>query len=274
MTTRDEHYTHGHHESVLRSHTWRTVENSAAYLIPEISAGQTVLDVGCGPGTITVDLAERVAPGSVVGIDASADIIAQASRYAADRGIQNVTFATGDAYALDFADNSFDIVHAHQTLQHLGDPVAALREMYRVAKPGGVVAVRDADYGGMIWFPALPGLRSWMDTYQSVHRSNGAEPDAGRHMRFWGVQAGCEDITATGSTWCFASDADRAWWGGMWADRVRNSSFADQAIERGFATNADIEEIRETWLRWIDEPGAWFAIPNGELLIRKPQPFV
>ena len=268
---RNERYTHGHHESVLRSHTWRTVANSAAYLIPEIETGHTVLDVGCGPGTITIDLAGRVSPGSVVGIDASPDVIAQASATAIDRGIANVRFDTGDAYALDFADDSFDIVHSHQTLQHLADPSAALREMYRVTKPGGVVAVRDADYGGMIWFPALPGLTRWMATYQSVHRSNGAEPDAGRHLRYWAVQAGLPDVTATGSTWCFASDDDRAWWGGMWADRVRNSSFADQAIERGFATDAEIDDIRATWLQWIDEPGAWFAIPNGELICRKPR---
>ena len=267
---RNEQYTHGHHESVLRSHTWRTVANSAAYLIPEIRSGQAVLDVGCGPGTITIDLARRVGPGSVVGIDASPDVIAQATATAAEQGIANVRFATGDAYALDFADNSFDIVHAHQTLQHLADPATALREMYRVTKPGGVVAIRDADYGGMIWFPPLPGLAKWMATYQAVHRSNGAEPDAGRHLRYWAVQAGLADVTATGSTWCFASDADRTWWGGMWADRVRNSSFADQAIERGFATDADIDDIRAAWLQWIDEPGAWFAVPNGELICRKP----
>src|SRR4051794_11291845 len=125
-----ERYTHGHHESVLRSHTWRTVENSAAYLIPHIRAGQTVLDVGCGPGTITIDLAERVAPGRVLGVDASPDVIAQASVTAAERGLGNISFATGDAYALDFVDDCFDIVHSHQTLQHLANPAAVLAEMY------------------------------------------------------------------------------------------------------------------------------------------------
>ena len=85
-------YTHGHHESVLRSHRWRTVDNSAAYVAPHFAAGARVLDVGCGPGTITVDIARRVAPGTVVGIDASADVIEQARHDAAAAGVENVEF--------------------------------------------------------------------------------------------------------------------------------------------------------------------------------------
>src|SRR5436190_21348050 len=116
--------THGHHESVLRSHKWRTVDNSAAYLAPHLTSGASVLDVGCGPGTITADIARRVAPGRVVGIDASADVIGQARRDAG--GGPNVEFSVGDIYALEIDDHTFDIVHAHQVLQHLPDSVSAL----------------------------------------------------------------------------------------------------------------------------------------------------
>ena len=263
-------YTHGHHESVLRSHTWRTVANSGAYLLAELRPGAAVLDVGCGPGTITIDIASRVAPGEVIGLDASADVVAQAAATAVASGVTNVCFVCGDAYALDFPDDTFDVVHAHQTLQHVHDPAAVLREMARVTKPGGVIAARDADYGGMIWFPQLPGLTKWIDTYQSVHRSNHSEPDAGRRMRAWAMEAGFTDITSTCTSWCFADDADRTWWGSMWADRVRQSAFGAQAVDRGFATDADLDEIRAAWLEWIDAPGAWFSIPNGEILCRKP----
>src|ERR1700728_1048568 len=137
-------YTHGHHESVLRSHKWRTAENSAAYLLPHLAADATILDVGCGPGTITADLADRVPQGHVTGIDAAQEVIEQARAAAGDRG--NLDFATGDVYALDYPDGAFDVVHAHQVLQHLGDPVRALREMGRVTRPGGLVAARRAHF--------------------------------------------------------------------------------------------------------------------------------
>jgi len=116
---------------VLRSHRWRTVENSAAYLIPHLAPGTSILDIGCGPGTITLDLAERVAPAPVLGIDVAPAAIEAARAERERRGTSTVEFRTADLYALDLADDTFDIVHAHQVLQHLADPVAALREMRR-----------------------------------------------------------------------------------------------------------------------------------------------
>jgi SAM-dependent methyltransferase len=185
-----ERYTHGHHESVLRTHSWRTVENSAAYLIPALREGQSLLDVGSGPGTMTVDFARRLAPGLVIGIDSAPGIVAQATRYAEREEVANVEFRVGDAYRLDFPDNSFDVVHVHQTLQHVSDPVAVLQEMWRVAKPDGVIAAREVDYAGTLWHPELPGLDAWMRVYQQVHRGNGGEPNAGRRLRSWAQAAG------------------------------------------------------------------------------------
>src|ERR1041384_658529 len=151
-------YTHGHHESVLRSHRSRTAANSAAYLLPHLAAGKSVLDVGCGPGPLPADLAELVAPGTVTATEVSEDILKLARDEAAERGIDTVRFAVADVHALDFPDDSFDVVHAHQVLQHVADPVLALKEMRRVCKPGGVVAARDGDYGGFRWVPEAPRL--------------------------------------------------------------------------------------------------------------------
>src|SRR5580658_7753171 len=109
-------YTHGHHASVLRSHTWRTAENSSAYLLPHLHPGMSVLDVGCGPGTITADLARLVDPGQVVGLDAAADVVAQAADSAARTGAPNLRFEVGDLFALPYGDATFDAVHAHQVL--------------------------------------------------------------------------------------------------------------------------------------------------------------
>ena len=123
-------YTHGHHESVLRSHRWRTAENSAGYLLPLLHPGMRVLDVGCGPGTITMDLADIVGPeGRVTALERTDDALDLARAEAAARGTTNVDFVVGNVQDLDLADRSFDVVHAHQVLQHVDDPVRALREM-------------------------------------------------------------------------------------------------------------------------------------------------
>jgi 2-polyprenyl-3-methyl-5-hydroxy-6-metoxy-1,4-benzoquinol methylase len=260
-------YTHGHADPVLQSHRWRTVENSAGYLVPRLRPGLDVLDVGCGPGTITVDLAARVAPGRVVGLDVSAAPLDEARALARRSGVP-VEFGVGDAYALAFPDDAFDVVHAHQVLQHLTDPVAALREMARVCRPGGVVAVRDVDYAATTWYPADPGLDSWLALYGQVARRNDAEPDAGRRLLAWAHAAGLRDTVATTSSWCFATPAERAWWGRSWAGRATASAFAEQAVAYGLASPADLAEIAAAWLRWADSDDGWLGMMHGELLIQ------
>src|SRR5581483_8252621 len=116
VTERDV-YTHGHSDAVLRSHRQRTAANSAAYLVPSLSAGMRLLDVGCGPGTLTVDLARLVAPGEAVGVDVSADVIDEAAAYATEAGVGNVRFVAGDFRQVGLEPASFDVVHAHQVLK-------------------------------------------------------------------------------------------------------------------------------------------------------------
>src|ERR1700691_5211927 len=211
MPPRSETYLHGHHDSVLRSHRWRTAENSAGYLLGRLLPEARVLDVGCGPGTITADLAARVPSGQVVGIDAASDVLDLARQEASRRGQANVRFETGNVYQLGFEDGTFDVVHAHQVLQHLSDPVAALAEMRRVCRPGGLVAARDGDYGGFLWFPEDPELAEWRTLYQRVARAIGGEPDAGRRMLAWARSAGFTDISASASVWLFATQDERGW---------------------------------------------------------------
>ncbi|WP_261763877.1 class I SAM-dependent methyltransferase, partial [Pseudonocardia asaccharolytica] len=169
MATATHSYGQGHAESVLRSQHWRSVDNSAAYLAPHLRPGMDVLDVGCGPGTITVDLARRVAPGTVVGIDASAAVLRQARANAERAGVRNVAFRQGDVLALDEGIGTFDVVHAHQVLLHLADPVAALRRMLRLTRPRAgwwprATPTTPAPCGG----PPIPG---WTDGCGSTTRS-------------------------------------------------------------------------------------------------------
>ncbi len=264
----DDVYTHGHHDAVLRSHRFRTAENSAAYLLPHLSAGQRLLDVGCGPGTITADLAEAVAPGEVVALDRAAGVLTEARQACDERGLTNVTVTEGDVYALDAPDDSFDVVHAHQVLQHLSDPVAALIEMRRVCRPDGWVAVRDADYDAMTWYPPDPALDDWQAIYHAVARSNEAEPDAGRMLLAWARAAGFSSIEPTAAVWCFADDGTRRWWGDLWAERVTSSALADQAVERNLADHDRLATMADAFRRWSQDPDGWFIVPHGEILAR------
>lgn len=263
-----EKYTHGHHRSVLRSHSARTAANSADYLLDHLHPGVRVLDVGCGPGSITNDFAALVAPGLVVGIE-NVDAPLNIARAAAvDAKLANVRYDIGDVYKLPFADGSFDVVHAHQLLQHLQHPLNALREMQRVCADGGVIAARDADYAAMTWYPATEGMARWQELYRAVARSNGAEPDAGRRLLSWALQAGLTNVTPTASVWCYADSESRRAWGNTWAERVTESSFANQAIERGLAEPAQLAEIADAWRVWATQADGWFAVLHGEILCR------
>src|ERR1700744_1118460 len=175
-------YTHGHAESVLRSHRPRTAENSAAYLLPHLRPGQSLLDIGSGPGTITADLVERVAPGPVTAVEMTEAALAVPGADLDSRGHTSARLVTGDIHDLPFPPGSFDVVHAHQVLQHVADPVTALREMVRVCRPGGVVAVRHGDYGAFAGPPDLPVVDGWGDLSRRAPGAKGGEPNAGRRL--------------------------------------------------------------------------------------------
>ncbi len=263
-----ERYTLGHHESVLRSHRWRTAENSASYLLPHLRPGMNVLDVGSGPGTITVDLARIVFPGKVIGIDASEAVVAEATEHARELGVANVEFRVADAYDTGFEPGSFDVVHAHQVLQHLARPVEALAAWRVLVAPDGLVAARDCDYVGSVIHPETQGIRDWRDSYVALARSNGGNPDAGRRMKGWAREAGFTDITATASLWTWSDDPTREWWGGLWADRAVESEYATGVIESGIGDRALLDSVRDGWRGWRDDHDAIMFMPHGEIIAR------
>ena len=269
MAQKENLYISGHSKSVLDWHSSRTAANSAAYLLGSIRPDMHILDIGCGPGTITADLAALVPQGSVIGIDLSPEVIEEARSMAAKRSMKNISFEVGDAHEIGFPDHKFDVVHAHQVLQHISDPVQALREWQRLIKPGGILACREGDHGSSATFcPANQDITEYQNVYQKAARARSGEPNGGRHLVAWARAAGISrpNITATASVWCFSTPEERTYWSNMWVDRLTQSSLRDNFINGGFAAVTDIDRYINAWREWATEEDGWTAFVHGEIL--------
>ncbi|OBT81579.1 hypothetical protein VE02_09934 [Pseudogymnoascus sp. 03VT05] len=195
-----------------------------------------VLDIRCGPGSITIDLARLVSQGHVTGVEYVPDPLEEARVLAAAKGVTNVSFEIGDIHSLPFEDDAFDVVHSHQVLQHISDPVNALQEMRRVTKVGGLVACRES--ASMTWYPQSDKLEKW------------------------------KDITKTAGSWCFSNDEEREYWGGSMAQRLRSSG-ATLALKKGFSTREQLDEVAQGWDEFREDKDAWFGLLHGGILCRK-----
>ncbi|PYH72783.1 class I SAM-dependent methyltransferase [Aspergillus vadensis CBS 113365] len=266
MTT----YTTDHAPAVLQTHGWRTLSNSVPYILPYLKPNMTILDIGCGPGSITIDFARHVPSGHVTGVEYVSDPLEQARTLASSQGITNITFQVADVHALPFPDNTFDLVHVHQVLQHIADPVLALREMRRVAKPnGGIIAARESS--AMTWYPENKGIELWLDITTKMAREKGGNPHPGSRIHVWAEEAGFvqESIKKTAGSWCFSSPEERRYWGGSMAGRAANSGFATQALEGGFASREQLEAVVRGWEEFVECERAWFGLLHGEIVCWK-----
>lgn len=265
-----ERYTHGHAPATVRQHAQRTAEEAAAFLLPELQRGMRLLDVGCGPGSITRGLAERLAPGQVIGLDLSAETLAAARQDAAARGLANLRYEQGSVYDLPFPDASFDVVFAHQVLQHLREPRAALSEMVRVLRPEGIVAVREVDWGTASYWPADPWIDRFVDMHLKTWIRNGGEPRIGRQLRALLNAAEVADVRVTASLWCYATLAETRAWGESYAERLLTSPMGERAVEYGYASRADLEAMAAAFRAWAVHPDAFWAFLHVAALARKP----
>jgi ubiquinone/menaquinone biosynthesis C-methylase UbiE len=177
----------------------RSAAQDAAFFAQALRPGMNVLDVGCGPGSITRGLAELVAPGSVVGIDIQAAQIEQARASAAACGLTHLRFERADLYDLPFADRHFDAALANGVLMHLAQPMHALAQLRRVLRPGGLVGIRDPDFGSTLYAPLTPLLQQWLELRLRVRQHNGGSPLSSRHYRRFLIDAGFTGVEATAS---------------------------------------------------------------------------
>jgi SAM-dependent methyltransferase len=191
-----ENYTLGYSQTALDFVSRRTLESHGAFFIPYLHAGMTVLDCGCGPGSITLGIAARIGNGSVVGIDMDESQIGLSMAKATARGCTNASFRPGNAYALPFAEGTFDAVFSHALLEHLNQPGEALREFLRVLRPGGVAGVCTPDWGGFLCSPPTEEVSAALRASNETLIHNGGDGLTGRKLLGLMLESGYADVRA------------------------------------------------------------------------------
>ena len=263
-------YAMGYSAEFLRLLDRRNAQANAGYLLPHLRAGLRLLDFGCGPGTITVGLAQAVDPGQVHGIDLEESQVELARAAARDGGHENATFHVGSVYELPFEDEYFDVAHCHTVLTHVPDTGRALREVSRVLKPGGLIASREMIGSCSFKEPVGEDTAEAWDTFLGMLAANGGHPEMGKELKSHLLRAGFTDIRAGASFDFFGSAADVAFLHAYIADWFFAPTVVEAAARHGLATREQFDRWRVGLDRWKDEPGAVGALAYGEATGIKP----
>ena len=238
---------------------------AAAFLAPHLRPGMRLIDCGCGPGSITVDLAQAVAPGEAIGIDLRGDALTQGRTLARERGIANVTFQTASVYQLPYANGSFDAAFACAVLQHLAHPVAALQEMRRVLKPGAVIGIVDGSSPITFRYPTNVLLDAW-DKLRALEREyNAGRPSDALQLRALLREAGFARTQASGTMSTEAGPPAGS------LDETRRVAqdhlirlrglLGKLALAQGWVTQQELERMAEALIAWGEAPDAFYSRP-------------
>ena len=250
---KQENYTPGYSESATRFMTQRRAATHAAFFLPYLRAGLSLLDCGCGPGSITVDLAQRAAPGQAIGIDLNSSQIEFARARAV---VPNLSFQIASVYELPFPGSYFELAFSHALFEHLAKPAQALREVRRVLKPGGIVGVCAPDWSGFIVAPQIPSLAAALLYYRRIQAENGGDPRVGGKLGTRMMAAGFDRVSLSARYECY-DNLSRI--GEYLAQRIENSVRLDRAIEKGWAKLDDLKRAAAALREWQARPDALFA---------------
>ncbi len=235
----------------------RSAAREMAFLLPHLHSGMRLLDCGCGPGSITIGLAEAICPGEAIGIDMQTHLIETAQALAKSKGITNVSFQVADINDLPFPDASFDVAVASTVLQHTRDPLRVLKEIRRVLRPKGFVALRDGNWAGAFLTPATPLLTEVLTLSLRIFTHFGANPDYPRSQRQFLCKAGfaCSEafgfITSSGTL-----DATRKY-ARYLAKRLEETRFRQTALDQGWATEEKLTAMQTELLAWGERRDAF-----------------
>ena len=248
---------------IQRSYTNRDAVQVADFLVPRLSEGMSLLDCGCGPGPLTLGFAELVAPGRVVGIDIEPTMIDQANELKSDGGPDNLEFQVGDIYDLSFEDGEFDVVFSSAVIEHLSDPVRALREVLRVTKPGGIGAVIRTDWSFPFIVPECPELSRFFELFEGGFNRIGGSLNRGRflsaHMREAGfdvVEFQTNMSQLLGQSAASASAETYISW-------IENIPLFQESIELGITTEAELKSMVNGIREWAKHPDAYLSLARG-----------
>lgn len=261
---------HGVTPGLRDDYARRTAGHQAAFVLPHLRPGMSLLDVGCGPGSITLGLAAAVAPAQVVGIDHDPPHVEAAQQRARDAGATNVSFRTGDALALPFDDGAFGAAFENNMLTHLGaDAERAAREVYRVLAPGGLFAARDVDTSAVVWGHPSDALARIDQLIGQWMESNGSEPTIGRRLSSILRAAGFTDLVKSVSADTKGTPEqvrDHA----AITVKLLNGPLGGAALSHGWADEATIARLKDEIVQWSEHPDAFFANVHVEVIGFKP----
>ena len=263
-------YTMGYSAVILETQLRATAETSAAHLLPHLRPGLRLLDFGCGPGTISVGLAEAVAPGEMHGVDMDESLIERARSVAASLGQDNAIFHVGDVTDLQFEDNFFDVAHCRSVLMHVPDTAGVLSEVKRVLKPGGIIACREMICESAFTHPNFGIMRRSWDMFEDLVRADDGHPQMGKDMKHHILEAGFTDIRMSASFSVYSSPEQIASIHRLISQWLLSHEVTEAAIKYGASSENLVEDLRAAYDRWKEHPAALFAFAYGEALANKP----
>ncbi len=262
----------GYSEEMIESLMRRTAATNAAYLLPHLKPGMRILDVGSGPGNISVGLAQAVDPGPLYGIDQEESQVDLARAVAAYRQQENATFRVASATNLPFEDDFFDVAHCHDVLMHIPDTQAALAEVRRVLKPGGVIGCREMIGESCFTYPDYGVIGKAWEMFEDLIATDGGHPQLGKDLKTQLSRAGFADARITASFDIYSTPEEIDFIYGIALQWFLSQEMEEIALQYGAATVELAEAIRAAYGRWKEDPGALCALAFGEAVAYKPGP--